>query len=121
MTTEKEIFDCKSPKDKVDGPYAIVHISEEEWAWVVVALDWVKNPKLAIRWFNDGSDWHKGYPIAHCPKCNDKAPATPLWVNLPETFYETCLQFADPNKAADIKQFLAKKMTGTELKAKHGA
>lgn len=53
------ILKINSPKNRVGGPYCVVHTDHQE-RWSVVALKWEGSPVIGMRWFHGNS----GQPIS---------------------------------------------------------
>ena len=54
LEDDKQILQICSPRNRVDGPYAVVYKSVPE-RWAIVAFDWDGKPHLGIRWFWDSN------------------------------------------------------------------
>ena len=63
LDSDAKILKINSPKESVEGPYAVVFKSIEEERWAIIAFDWDGNPRLGIRWFhgNIGHPFSSGH------------------------------------------------------------
>lgn len=82
LTDDNNILSLNSPKNAINGPYKVVYKDIDE-RWVIVALDWDRNPSLAIRWFwgSAGNPFSSGNPtwlIIPSPLINSILSGLPL-------------------------------------------
>ena len=63
LKKDDEILKINSPKDRVAGPYVVVH-KDINKRWAIVALVWDTKPCLGIRWFHgkNGNPSSRNYP-----------------------------------------------------------
>ena len=47
---DRDILSINSPKGETKGPYVVV-FKDEASKWAIVALDWMGEARLGIRWF----------------------------------------------------------------------
>ena len=104
LENDEEILKIDSPKEHCEGPYIVVYKNIKQ-RWVIVALDWNKEPNLAIRWFWDSN----GNPVS-------RGYAT--WFVIPSMLQNAILnglplefQFRD-----EINRFLSGDISGNQLK-----
>lgn len=101
---DDDILKINSPKKSVGGPYCIVFKSIKE-RFAIVALDWHKKPRLAIRWF-----WDRiGNPISR---------SYPTWFVIPPTLNNALLNGLplDLKFRYLLNRFLIGEITGEKLK-----
>ena len=104
LENDDKILEIKSPKKSIGGPYFVVFKSVEE-RFAIVALDWNKKPKLAIRWF-----WSKkGNPVS-------RGHAT--WLVIPPMLHNAILNGLplDFKLRDNLNRFLTGEISGNELK-----
>lgn len=74
---DRDILSINAPRDHTGGPYVVV-FKDEVSRWAIVALDWMEEPRLGIRWF--WGDY--GYP---------NRGAIRTWFHLPVELTNTIL------------------------------
>ena len=50
LNSNADILQIDSPKDRVEGPWMVVHKNTDD-RWVIVLMHWDNKPRLGIRWF----------------------------------------------------------------------
>lgn len=103
LTNDNNILSLNSPKASVGGPYRIVYKNLEE-RWVIVAMDWNEEPRLAMRWF-----WGNGG--------NPFSSGNPTWLVIPSSLSNSILNGLplDFMFYSRIVDFLAGKTHGNQL------
>lgn len=103
LTNDNNILSLNSPKASVGGPYRIVYKNLEE-RWVIVAMDWNEEPRLAMRWF-----WGNGG--------NPFSSGNPTWLVIPSSLSNSILNGLPLNFMfySRIVDFLAGKTHGNQL------
>jgi|GEM_PF-1653200 len=111
LDDDNRILEINAPREKIQGrTHVVVHKNKKE-RWVIIALEYEGDgPCLGMRWF-----WNKsGLP-------NSRQYAT--WRILPKSMSEAILQGGaalklSPAKIGLLENFIAGKITGTDLKSK---
>jgi len=101
--TDDDILSINSPRDRVGGPYLVIHKNAEQ-RYALVALDWDGEPKIGIRWFWESIG-------------NPQSRSLPTWTVLPDDLYRV-LQTHFPlnvRRAHYVGKFLAGEITGGQL------
>ncbi|RKR05166.1 hypothetical protein C8C83_4499 [Flavobacterium sp. 90] len=103
LTNDSNILGINSPKASVGGPYKVVYKNIDE-RWVIVAMNWNKEPCLGIRWFWGGG----GNPFSS---------ANPIWLVIPNSLSNSILNGLplDFKFYSKIVDFLAGKISGNKI------
>lgn len=107
MLDDNEIMAIDSPRDRVHGPYVVVHKDLEE-RWAIVAMHFDEKPTLGIRWF-----WGSGgTPFSR--------QAT--WFIQPDALQNAMLNrvCSSVKHSVLVKRFLAGEISGNQLKTNWG-
>jgi hypothetical protein len=103
LNDDAQILSINSPKSSLKGPYCVVHKDLSE-RWVIVAMEWDKQPRLGMRWFwgNGGNPFSSGNPI---------------WLVIPPTLSKGILASLPLNHTLSTKvdDFLSGKISGNDL------
>ncbi|MDI9312645.1 MAG: hypothetical protein QM535_20715 [Limnohabitans sp.] len=104
LEKDSEILKINSPKRSVGGPYVVVYKNVEE-RWVIVALNWEKEPRLGIRWF-----WGNGG--------NPFSSANPIWLVIPSALTNSILNGLplDFEFRNNLDKFFSHEIDGNKLK-----
>ncbi|KQS93013.1 hypothetical protein [Chryseobacterium sp. Leaf394] len=103
LTIDSNILTLNSPKASVGGPYKVVYKNIDE-RWVIVAMDWELEPRLAIRWF-----WGNGG--------NPFSSGNPTWLVIPSSLSNSILNGLplDFKFHSRLVDFLAGRITGSQI------
>jgi len=101
---DNKILAINSPKPSVGGPYIVVHKNVTDEFWAIVALDWLGEPRLGMRWFYD----RIGSPVSSFH---------PTWFIIPPSLTKTLLAglAMDHQRKTKIDDFLSGKIKGDKL------
>lgn len=103
LTDDNNILSLRSPKASIGGPYRVVFKNIEE-RWVIVAIEWNNEPRLAMRWF-----WGNGG--------NPFSSGNPTWLVIPNSLSNSTLNGLplDFKLHSKLVDFLAGKIAGNQI------
>jgi len=101
-----DLLKIKSPKAHLTGPFVVVHLDTKD-RWAIVAADWNKEPRLAIRWFYGKS----GQPFSR----------QSTWLVIPPQLNTAILNTLTipSNNRKLLDDYLVNQITGEELKTQY--
>lgn len=104
LEKDDEILKINSPKDSLDGPYAVVYKSISQ-RWAIVAMNWDDEPTLGMRWFLGKN----GNPQSH---------GIATWLVIPSMLQNAVLNGLplDFQFRYSLNRFLTGEISGDELK-----